>query len=227
MKKIILILMSIFLLSGCTVFYEINIDEGLNITENIFFKEDNVIFDEYSPLTKNEYFSLLEQIKESANDNNYVFTDRSIGNNIDLSLKKRILFKEFKDPILLNGKYKNLKTTCNEKFCSLTASVIKNTILGDGNFLYYNIAISLPFEVIKNNAEYVDEKTNTYHWYYSPVDEQKNIEIVFKNGGENVIELKAKKEKTKLVFWVIISVIVMTGIGTICYKIYRSNKATL
>lgn len=227
MKKIVLILISIFLLSGCTVFYEIKIDEGLTITEDISFKEDNVMFDEYSPLTKREYMSLLEQIKKSANENNYIFTDKSNGSNIDLNLNRKVLFKEFKDPILLKGKYKNLRTTCNEKFCSLSASVVENTILGDGNFLYYNIAISLPFEVIKNNAQYVDENTNTYHWYYSPLDEQKNIEIVFKNGGKNIVESKIAKEKTKLIIWVIISIVITTIIGAIGYKVYTSNKVTL
>ncbi len=227
MKKIIIILISIFILSGCTVFYEINIDENLMINEDISFKEDNVIFNQDSPITKADYLSLIKEIEKKAKDNNYEFIDKSIGDNIDLNLSKKIRFQDFKEPLLLEGKYKNIKTTCSENFCSLSASVIENDILGDGNILYYNIRVSVPYEVIKHNASYHDEKDNTYHWYYSPVDEAKNIEIIFKKGGKKVIEQNQTKEKTKLIFWVIISLLLTTTIGAVGYKIYISNKATL
>lgn len=226
MKQIILILMSIFLLSGCTIFYEITIDEGLTITENISFKEDNVIFDEYT-LTKEEYNDMLKFIQETADKNNYKFINNSKGNNLDLNLNKRTLFKNFEDPILLRGKYKNLKTTCNEKFCSLTASIIENDVLGDSNIIFHNISISVPFEVIKHNAESHNEKTNTYNWYYSPVDKPNNIEIVFKNGGKNIIKANKTKTKTKLIIYVIIGLVMTSLILVTSYKVYRSNKATL
>lgn len=227
MKKIIIVLISIFIFSGCTVFYEINIDENLMVNENISFYEENIIFNENSPIQKSEYSVLLDQIKKKARDNNYEFIDKSSGNNIDLSLKKTIHFKNFKDPILLEGKYKNFKTMCSEKLCSISASVIENEILGDGNILYYNIGISVPYEVVKHNASHYDKKNNAFYWYYSPVDDAKNIEIVFKNGGEKILDQHQVKEKTKLIFWVIISVLFTTTIGAIGYKIYINNKASL
>ena len=104
MKKIILILISVLLFSGCTIYYELNIDEDLMINEDISFSEKNITFDEYSPMQKEEYQQLLEQIKKSSIDNNYELIDSSKGNDIKLNLKKRIAFKDFKDPVLLYGK---------------------------------------------------------------------------------------------------------------------------
>lgn len=227
MKKILIILISIFTLSGCTVYYDLNIDENLIITENIKYIEPNLTFSEDSNMQKKDYLELLNNIKESARENNYEFIDKTVGNNVNINLIKKTPFQNLKDPFFLKGKYENFNTTCTEKFCSLTASVIENTIIGDGDILYFNIGISLPYEVIKNNASFYDEKNNVYYWYHSPIDEQKNIEIVFKNGGENIIKANARKTKTNLIIWVIIGLLITTGIGAIGYKIYKSNKASL
>lgn len=227
MKKVFIILISLILLSGCTVYYDINIDENLIITENISYIEEDIRFDEETSMTKEEYEGILRNLKISAQEHNYEFIDKTQNNNVDISLVKETPFKNFNDPFFLNGKYEKFNTSCNEKLCSLTASVIENTNIGDGDLIYFNIGISVPYEVLKHNASYYDEQKNVYYWYHSPIDEQKNIELVFKNGGKNIIKSNETKAKTKSIFWVIIGLIISSVIVSFGYKIYKNSKPML
>ena len=225
--KILFIIFSMFLLSGCTIYYDLNIDEDLNINENIHFESKNVLFDENSYFTREDYDSFVDNVKTSANKYGYQFIDKSIDNYVNLTLTKSNSFLEFKDPVFLENKYENFNTYCTDKFCSLTASVVEETIIGEGDVIYYNIGISVPYEVIKNNANHYDADRNIYYWYHSPLDEPTNIEFVFNKSGKNVVKNNEIKSKTKSYIWVIIGTIVLIGAGIITYKVIKNNKPSL
>ncbi len=226
--KLLFIIFSMYMLSGCTVYYNFNIDESLNINEEINFKYDNLNFDqENSTIDKEYYDNLLASVKKDAIDNNYTFIDNSVGNDKNFSLQKTSSFNNFKDPIFLEGKYERFKTFCNNDYCYLTASAINNDIIGEGDIVYLNIGISVPYEVIKNNASSFDEKTNKYYWNYSPISESKNIEIVFKRSGKNIVEDYKAKSETKSIIFVIIGVLFISVVLFIGAKFLKTNKAKL
>jgi hypothetical protein len=169
----------------------------------------------------------MNTLKTNADEYHYQLINKTVDNDINLTLKKTNSFLNFKNPVFLENKYENFKTYCTEKFCSLTASVVENTIIGEGDVIYYNIGISVPYEVIKNNANFFDADKNIYYWYHSPLDEPTNIEFVFKKSGKNVVKNNEIKNKTKSYIWVIIGTIVLIGTGLIAYKVIKNNKPRL
>ena len=225
--KILFIVLSMFLLSGCTVYYDLNIDEDLYLTENIHFESKDVLFDENSSITQEDYETFMNNLKSSANEYKYQLIDNTVNNDIDLTLKKTTPFLDFKDPVFLENKYEKFNTFCTDKYCSLTASVVEETIIGEGDVIYYNIGISVPYKVIKHNANYFDSKRNIYYWYHSPLDEPTNIEFVFNKSGTNVVKNNEIKNKTKNYIWVIIGTIVLVGIGIVTYKVVNNSKPRL
>ncbi len=227
-SKIFIFLLLSLMFSGCTIYYNFNIDEALNINEEIKFKYDNLTFEgDNASITKDNYDKLMSNIKKDAQDNRYMFIDESNGNNIKYTLKKTSSFSNFKDPIFLEGKYEKFKTDCNDKFCSFSASVVENDITGEGDLIYLSIGISVPYEVIKHNATDFDEKNNIYYWNYSSIGEQNNIEIVFRKGGKNIVEINEAKNETKKILWGIIGISVISLAVFVGLKVMRTNKVGL
>ncbi len=228
MKKLFVIVFCMFILSGCTVYYDLKIDESLNITENINFRYDNISFEGPSAvMTEEDFNELKSNIKKDAEKYNYQIIDNTVGNNINYTLKKTGSFSNFSTPVFLEGKYESFITKCNESICSLTASSIENEIFGDGEIISYTIGVSVPFEVIKHNASKFDETTNSYYWYHSPMKESRNIEIIFRKNGKNVVEEYETKVKTKSYLWIIIGLSILSILSFVGIKIYRANKYRL
>lgn len=227
-KKIIILFILTLVLSGCTIYYNINIDESLNINEEIKFKYDNLNFEgENAPINRENFDKLLNNIKKDAYDNKYNFIDESEGSNIKYTLKKSSSFSNFSDPVFLEGKYEKFKTNCNDKFCSISASVVENSTIGEGDLIYLNIGITVPYEVISHNAHDVDEDKNTYYWNYSAIGDQDNIEIVFRKSGKNIVEINQTKNETKKILWVIIGLSIISIIVFIGFKVNKANKVSL
>jgi hypothetical protein len=81
-----------------------------------------------------------------------------------------------------------------------------------------NISITLPFKVIENNADIVDENTGTYTWNYTKNESGKNIELIFDTSKI------ASKPVSNIVYIIFGVVSVILAIGIYIYYSYKKNS---
>lgn len=209
-KKILLGIMGMFLLSGCSVNYEITIDKNNNFQENVtidanvsenydksylyasFLEEYPTFIDQefpyYNPTEKldgNTYYE--KSYRETANG--YLFNYKTNYNlsNIEKARSINVSFTNFGIKYIESLDY---------YYISLKNPKIFQTY---NNLDMVTVKISLnDLVVLKNNADIIQE--NTYIWIMKP-DNLKNIEISYKVKKDRVetsdpIREEPKKEET-------------------------------
>lgn len=224
--KYIVILISIFFVTACDVDYKIDIDESLEVTETINFTNKNI--DKYAPLmgfssTEELFDTIYSQAEKEALERGYTIENRSINSKVD------VLFTKKSNILLLgNSKFKDLysyfDTRCSKDKCSITAVPKETTDEGDGIFPNYKISIKVPYEVLKQNADEIDLKNNTYIWYYSLSGEKNNINLIFYKQGENVIAKNKINSSIIISIIAIILVVIFFFIFRLAYKIMKNNR---
>jgi hypothetical protein len=227
-KYIVLMFILCILLTGCDIDYKIEIGEDLTVNETIRYIYGIDLYDEeYGGVDQDVIDQELEEKLNIARENNYQIIDNSTDDTIALTFNRTINFASFKDPVVLNRVYENFKTNCNSSFCSITARAIKNEIAGDGEVTNYKTSITVPYRVIKSNADEIDEMSNTHTWYYVIEGKQNDIELIFERTGKNIIKENEQKEDTNSLIWFIIISIVVVTISVIVYKIIKNSKPNL
>ncbi len=229
MQKILFILTIVifsFLLLGCEATYKIIIDEDLTVTEKINFDYevsdleyfgDDYPFGDYNPIPYD-----VKDIKVQAEKEGYEVMDYSTSEKVDLTFRRKSNLTSFESPVFSNI-YTYFDTECNERVCSIMSIARPDDIEGDGAVLNYKISITVPYNVIKHNADDIDLKNNTYIWYYSVTGES-NIEFIFERQGINVIEANKRKTHIMLIVYIFIGLIVFAFLGYIEYRIIKNNR---
>jgi hypothetical protein len=224
-KYLIFITFLLIFLSGCSINYKITIDEDLTINETIDFNYGIVPYtEEYGGDTDEQIETMKEEKLEQAEENNYTVIDNSTDKTVSLTFNRTVAFAVFENPPVLEYAYENFKTSCNETFCSISARAIKNEITGDGETTDYKTSITVPFNVIKTNADEIDLQTNTYIWYHIIEGKQNDIELIFERNGKNVIKENNLKNSANSWIWFIIVIVLFLIISIIGIKIIRNNK---
>lgn len=219
--KIFCCLISMLLLSGCTVKYEVSIDSDLNVKEKIN------IFETISYFEQNYTYYKREEVIDAFWNNNisdypnagysYIHNDNETGAIIRANYTN-----------LFN--YKDKTTIYKQYFNSLSIEEKDNIIsIKADDFEPYNeqyferfaiqdltITINIPFEVIDSNADYI-QGTN-YIWYVDEDTEDKQIKISF-----NKSKAKNNNQNNNFYYSIIFGIIVI-AIILIIYVVYRIKR---
>lgn len=191
MKKIIFICLLCLIFCGCTVNYNIVIDDKKNISEAIVIN--------YSKSKLIGYDMSLEEFAKNRNEaykqilNEYGFkSEYNIENNIltfnlkreNSSLKKINEMYEFQKiynliSIIENEDGYTLKTDGDYNGIDL----FKSDEEYGSTFNLDNLVINIQFynKIIKSNADSCDENTNTCTWKYDSKTTEKTIEVELSN----------------------------------------------
>lgn len=221
MKQILLfsvITFLCFLLCGCDADYKMNIDQSLNVNEEISGSYDlnlspDVDYDKAS----------FEDLKSQAEASNYEVIDSSTASKLNVTFKRKSSLEGFKSPVF-DDIYTYFYSGCDESKCSIISTAKKTDVEGDGTFVNYKISITVPYKVLKQNADKIDLKNNTYIWYYIVGGKQSDIQLVFEKQGKNVIEINKRNSDIKLIVIGIISAIVIGLIGRVIYRIIKNSR---
>ena len=233
MKKIYLFLI-MFLLTGCSAEYNLNIEENIynetftvmgNYNEKIDndtfvnvindYNSKNILID-YSIQpgdTRNEDFPLYYNIynKKLINDNYY-------GLELSYSYDK---IEEYKKSTIVNELFKNVYLTDN----FIKMSEVKDIY---SNYPYLdNISISFKTDKIITSINSDEETDGIYYWYVNKDNyESKSINIEFTDSKLDVIANKTKKNADDFINIVILVVIVVILIGVVVVyeRVKKSNK---
>jgi len=178
MKKVMILLVSLFMLCGCTVVYDLDVENGY--TETIKVTADNdeeaLLIQQHPQNDAALYNQTVDPEDEGREDNLNYYTYKMESNSIIASFK-------FKD----NYAKSNAANQCFPSLVYLKNENITriNTTSDFECFNYYPnlksvlINIKVPYEVVSHNADSVSG--NTYSWVYLYDGSIKSIDIQFRN----------------------------------------------
>ena len=177
-RKFLLLIISVFLLSGCSAEY------NLTITKDTMEEDINAIFDK---ATESEYAANMEKIKRSAYYNfdtreneYYTFNKDEDENNIILNYKYR--YKDnnlYKSEAFSRCYYKRI-VNVTDRYITISTNNQVACLFKDGEREIDDITINIKtnLKVEENNADEVNE--NIYTWYINDqnyTDKPINIKI--------------------------------------------------
>lgn len=186
-KKILLAIIILFIMSGCSVKYELEITKDLKVNEKISIKENNDTFTRVGTTNKlyistmaetyrnNDRYKLYE-IKEDYNKEqsgieatkkNKTLQDYQLNNGVKKTLFGFIVLKEEKNQVtFLATEYRG------EQF-------FVESNRGEIEYDDVQVDIKLPFEVKEHNSDKYDEEKGIYTWYFDKTSKDKEIKLVF------------------------------------------------
>lgn len=216
MKKKIIMLLSILLLTGCTVNYNLEIDDNIlkeKITGTVTKEESkqnskatdistiySIINEEQKPIYNKE-----EIYQKSLKDN---------GNNIDYTFSYNYTMEDFINSTIINTCFENHEIEQLDNYYSIRLS---------GNFycLYskkINIAVTSNLKVASNNTDKI--KDNTYIW---TIDKNTtDIELVVDKDTPYTKPIKRGISST----FRIVCFIVLVVLSSLAYILYKKKNSS-
>lgn len=158
MKKIIILLLTIFLLTGCNITYELEIDKNGNIIDKLTIIEK---YDNYNNNLIPDYNEFIKDRNSIINIENEIEEDKKSYNSVFKKEYKNI--NEYKNDYYINKYIGDINYTCN-KLCKIDiifndniknvfkeTNDIKKTFTNNDNEI--TIKIYTPYKIINTNAE--------------------------------------------------------------------------
>lgn len=229
-KKILLVICMLFIMSGCSIKYEIEITKDFNINEKIYIKERNDTFtkvgttnklyistmaETYKNNDKFESYEIKEEYEKDksgikATKNNKSLQDYQLNNGVKKTLFGFIVLKEEKNQVTLSA-----TDFRGQQF-------FQESTRGEINYEEVEVDIELPFEVKEHNADKYDETKGLYTWNFNKTSKDKEIKLVF----NKKISLKKQLLRTIKKYWFIFSIIplLLLAMLFIYIKHKRVNK---
>ena len=220
MKKILFLIIALLLITGCSVNYNLKINEDLTILEEASLTGTEDFFKNYYKTTKkNVIKDSLELYKDilKTNGYNYELIENDIPyvkvnkkyNNIGSYTKESILFNDYFDEVkyVEDGNIKKIETVgYNENNPD------------DPNRFYVrklSISITCPYKVKNHNAKNVNKKTNTY--YYELNSDSSKILLEFDSS-------KKFNPNSDTILMIIVCILVIVGAWVTIYILNKKKN---
>jgi len=228
--KVISLFIMILLFTGCSIDYNLTILSDKSVKETSYYNNFNVAI-----LANNnsveEYYNSIIASYENVNGfkgfdiNKKIYEDKSY---LELN-KEYTSFDKYLDSVILKSMFQDPKVYYKKnymEFDSGTQSLYKDSSAEGSQDGYsinsVNIKIRFHNNIIDNNADNYDEKTNTLTWTFSKDNINKNI--YFKIGNEKRYDIIF----IDFVLDNLISIIIIGGfiliVGLLSFNIYHKNK---
>lgn len=205
LKKVLLVLICIFFLTGCEVEYNVDINRDLSVKEYFTATELN------SSLLNRKIYSVQELISEVSSNTTVKKENYLISNYVKDETSGAKVSRNYSS---LSDYAKTLNTydlipnkteySQNSNIITFESKIDKLYISEEFVALSYPIVskvnIKIPFEVTYNNADFVDEEHNIYTWNVTNTDSKK----------EQIIKFSADTSRKKYDFSEIIKILIIT-----------------
>lgn len=221
MKKNILVLFVLILLSGCTSTSNVIVSEEGKVTEEVILSENKSNFpsDSYVKNMIDNYLQLYEEDMEG-----YNYEDISDKNYLKVRLSKKFdnICSYFNDSSFVKKALSNVSCKKVNNTYEIKADV--NSLSCEGDCLEgplvdnIDFFLKLPNSAILENADEVEN--NTYAWHISGND-LNNINLIINN--PNIEKVHNKQESNKNIY-IIIGVIIFIIILILLFIIYLVKK---
>lgn len=220
MKKIILLVISLLLVTGCAVKYNVVINEDLTLTEEAKLTGTSSFFDNYYKTTKtNVLKSMIDIYKDILDENKYTYELKEDTIPYVLVNKKYDNVSEYtNNSILFNGYFDEVKYTEDGNIKRIeTMGYMPNDPDNPDRFNIKELEISItcPYKVTNNNAKNYNKETNTF--YYELNSESDKILL------EYDVSKKFDPNGNNLLI-IIIGLVIIVGLWTTVVMLDKKEK---
>ena len=229
--KLFVMLLFVFLLSGCTVDYNIVVNDDLSISETISWGITDVDITEDTPIYResieeiyDEWYYNLEAYEYNVeNFAGYQKTFIENGNEKGMDLERDYInISTYYDnsSVKIFAHYVDLKETHNKLiFDMYLDKEFFNSDILFSSATSVNINIQSKLDAISNNADEVDNENNIYTLHINSSLNDLSVNIVFDKNTHTIFSNK----NLKVIFYVIIGIIIILGLYFLIIK-RKNNK---
>lgn len=223
--KIFIFLCSILLLSGCSVEYDLTLNDDLTVSEKVVATERTKRMEALTKQKGEQAVNYLynmfkrdgEDITLTSREDDYNTYATAITSHEDIN----DYASKFSSDV-----FNNVNVTKDGNIITFSTTQ-KELLSSDTNYslLYDDITVNvtIPFEVTSNNADKVTG--NTYTWNIKKNTDYKTIEFSYKEGNkEDQVNINVNDETYNIQYGVIIAVGLIIIIGSIVLFVYIKNK---
>lgn len=226
-KKVLIILFLVVMISGCKVEYNLKINKDLSLNEKVTASENTDRMKSRTNLDVNQSVKYLYKLNKLGFMEDDAYSTSSSGKST---------------VVTVNNVYDNLEDYLhkfnNDLFVVTVSDMDKKNILlvidqiepinskASNRYVYdqIDVTIEIPFEVIKSNADKV--KGNKYTWYIkADSEEARSISVTF-NGEKpkNTVTFNLFGKKSSIKYEMIIFAAVVLVIGIALAVLYFKNR---
>lgn len=177
--KLVIICFLILLTSGCTVDYNLKINEDLSVNETVQAKESTKRMNSKTNLKGEEAVKYLYEMFKRDNENINLSSKEENNETVATASTSHTSLEKYTS-VFTSDIFKDVSVT--QKGHELTLIAVQTKLIGNNelrNLVYdeLNVNIDVPFNVLESNA---DEKNgNIYTWNIKESDTPKTIKITF------------------------------------------------
>lgn len=224
--KLLILLAFVFLVSGCSVKYNLTINEDSSINEEVIASENTNRLEAKTRLKGEQAFNYLYNMFKRHDED--INTNYSTKNAITYGTA-RVIHKDIYDfaSKFSSDIFERVEVLKNDD--EITITTTQKDKLGSGSVTSYvyddiEINISIPFKVIENNADSISK--NTYTWNIKKNEKEKIIKIVYRdNEFPNQANIKINNNKYNLKYeYFIIGGIVLIILSIVIYVFIKGKK---
>lgn len=216
MKKNILLLISLFLLTGCSANYDLTIKRDLSVEENVLVQSDSSLFMYYYDTSKADVVSsLLDMEPDYKSAYGVTIDDKATYPTLSGSRSYKDLDSYINDSLLIREYFNNVEYSIKDGILTFRANGYKGINLSDQSRHVVDnckIRIQTDYEILDSNSTSLDFG-NAYSW------------SVNKNVSDMSIYLKINTNKKYYqveYFWIKISALFLAII--IGFSIIKKEK---
>ena len=221
-KNIILVLF-LFIITGCSVDYNLEISEDLSLSENVVAKENTITMQTNTNLVGEDAVNYLYEM--FAPDGIEFSSTSDETNTIATSNRTFSSFEDYKENFY-SDVFDDAKVSKSNNIYTLSIDQLTKLGNSGSNSPIYdeiNVNITIPFRVTENNADEVNG--NVYTWKIVK-NKLKNIKVSFDKGDpitSSSIVIGDKVYNSKVIYSLII-IGAFAIFSLVLYIIVRNNK---
>ena len=231
-NRLILLILLGFLLTGCTVDYNIVIKSDNSISENININGQTFSNNEEFSEIKQE---IINQLSDNLNKYNYEYTINKNNNQVLVEINKESNFKELLNNSLYNEVFEDYELFVNKGIQSFRNAgsnylaelfVVKNyeeDLKVSKKIDTLNINIKFENIVTSTNADKYDEKTNTYTWVFKEEDINKTIKFSY-DTSQKFKENNMFEFKNIIIIIVIVLIVLIILISSFIFMYQKKDR---
>lgn len=221
MKKVLLLLLMLFCITGCNINYELNYKNSGKISEKLEVFVEYDIINLYDENSEGYFTDVFYSYKTAYNLKNYKYKISELGTNSKITVSKihsslhSVISNDLLDTIFAN---KNVTENNGEITMYLSDYLYLQDDEWDIPAEPINVVIKSNY-IVKSNAQEVNEFLGIYKWTFNPDDPNQTLDITF----TNKLNVTAWMFNLNIVFYIIALLLVALFIIYLFIKFYKGK----
>lgn len=223
--KIFLFICTIFFLSGCSIEYDLTINNDLTVNEKVVATEKTKRMESLTKQKGKQAVNYLFNMFKRDDEDITITSMEDEYNTIATAITSHDDISDYSSKFT-SDVFEKVNVTKEDNVVSFSAEQTKS-LSNDSSYslLYDDITVNLviPFEVVSNNADKVNG--NKYTWNISKKSDLKTISFSYKEGSKtDSINININDETYNINYWLIIGISFFVIISLIVIFVIIKNK---